>query len=179
MSLVRRFRLTFITAAIAVIAAPALAQAPRQLYNKTVLLNWSAAVSQSAPDGRRFNITAMMNRTIYVSSAGRLFERASRSVPRGRQQTENAPGATRNAGGDATGLRFEGNRLVGHVAFTQGAVRFVATFDPSFSSCTLAVNYGREAGGYKVKGVGGVMYTIHSLAPSGETCSIRDGNPFG
>lgn len=179
MSLVRHFRLAVVAAAIAVHSVPALAQAPRQLYNKTVLLGWSAASSQSAPDGRRFNVTVTANRTIFVSSTGRLFERASRSVPKGRGQTENAPGATRNAGGEATSLRFEGSRLVGHVAFAQGAVRFVATFDPSFSSCSVAVSFGREAGGYKRKGVDGVMYTIHSLVPSGENCSIRDGNPFG
>src|ERR1700754_4259661 len=151
MSMVRHFRLTFVAAAIVTIAVPAFAQAPRQLYNKTVLLNWTTASSQSAPDGRKFNVTVTANRTIFVSSAGRLFERASRSVPKGRQQTENAPGATQNAGGEATNLRFEGNRLVGHTAFARGAVRFVATFDPSFSSCTLVVRFGREAGGYKMK----------------------------
>jgi hypothetical protein len=179
MSMVRQFRLLLIAAAFGMHAMPALAQAPRQLYNKTVLISWSTAVSQTAPDGQRKNVTTAVHRTIYVSSTGRLFERASRSTPKGRKESENAPGATQNAGGEATGLHFEGNRLVGAMAFVRGARRFVATFDSSFSSCTLAVTYGHEGGGYKRKGVDGVMYTIDSMVPSGESCSIRDGNPFG
>jgi hypothetical protein len=179
MSMVRPFKLLFIAAVVALYTVHAHAQAPRQLYNKTILISWATAVSQTAPDGRKNNVTVGVNRTVYVSSTGRLFERAIRSAPRGRKETENAPGATQNVGGEATGLRFEGNRLVGHVAFAQGARRFVATFDPAFSSCTVAVSYGREAGGYKRKGIDGVMYTIHSIVPSGESCSIREGNPFG
>ena len=120
-----------------------------------------------------------VNHTVYVSSVGRLFERASRSTPKGKKQTENAPGAAQNAGGEATGLHFEGNQLVGNTAFAQGARRFVATFDSSFSSCTVAVTFGREGGGLKRKGVDGVMYTIDSMSASGESCSIREGNPFG
>jgi hypothetical protein len=46
-------------------------------------------------------------------------------------------------------------------------------------SCTVAVTFGREAGGFKREGVDGVMYTIDSMIPSGESCSIREGNPFG
>jgi hypothetical protein len=179
MSLLSGLKSSLIGLAAAALAFPAFAQGPRQLYNKTIQISWSVAVSQTAPDGQRKNVTVAVHRTVYVSSTGRLFERAIRSAPKGRKETENAPGATQNAGGEATGLRFEGNRLVGHVAFAQGARRFVATFDPSFSSCTVAVSFGREGGGYKRKGVDGVMYTIDSMVPSGESCSIRDGNPFG
>lgn len=94
------------------------------------------------------------------------------------RQTENAPGATQNAGGEATGVHFEGNRLVGNTAFARGARRFVATFDPSFSSCTVSVMFGREGGHLQRKGVDGVMYTIDSITASGESCSIREGNAF-
>lgn len=181
MSVVRNVvpRVLGVAAAVAVPSLPAFAEAPRQLYNKTIVISWSTAVSQTAPDGQKKNVTVAVNHTVYVSSAGRLFERATRSSGAGRKQTENAPGATHNRGGEATNLRFQGNRLVGTIAFAQGARQFVATFDPSFSSCTLAVNFGREAGGYKRKGVDGVMYTINSMVPSGESCSIREGNPFG
>ena len=166
------------TAIIAVQASPALADAPRQLYNKTIKISWSVAVAQTGPDGQKKNVSVAVYHTVYVSSAGRLFERASRSTKAGRKQSEIAPGATSNAGGEATGLHFEGNRLVGATAFAQGARRFVATFDPGFSSCTVAVTFGREAGGLKRKGVDGVMYTIDSMTASGESCSISEGNSF-
>jgi hypothetical protein len=165
-------------AVMVVPAVPAFADAPRQLYNKTILISWSVAVAQTAPDGQKKNVAVAVNHTVYVSSAGRLFERSSRATRKGMKQSENAPGATQNAGGEATGMHFEGNRLVGGTAFAEGARRFVATFDPGFSSCTVAVMFGREAGHLKRKGVDGVMYTIDSMTPSGESCSIREGNAF-
>lgn len=165
-------------AAISIPASQAFAEAPHQLYNKTVQINWSVSVAETGPDGQKKNPTVAINHTIYVSSAGRLFERASRASRKGLKQSENAPDQTRNAGGEARAVHFEGSRLVGNNAFTAGALHFVATFDPSFSSCTVAVIYGREAGNIKRKGIDGVMYTIDSLVASGETCSVREGNPF-
>lgn len=127
---------------------------------------------QTGPDGQKKNVAVAAQHTIYV-------ERGSRASKRGRKQTDNAPGSTINAGGEATGLHFEGNRLVGSTAFAQGARRFVVTFDPGFSSCSVAVTFGREGGGLKRRGVDGVMYSIDSMKASGESCSIREGNPFG
>ncbi len=167
-----------IAAAMALPAAPAFADAPRQLYNKTIQIGWSVAVAQTAPDGQKSNVAVAVSHTVYVSSAGRLFERASRATKRGTKQSENAPGAAQNAGGEATSVHFEGSRLVGSTAFAGGARRFVATFDPNFSSCTVSVMFGREGGHLKRKGVDGVIYTIDSMTSSGESCSIRDGNAF-
>lgn len=159
-------------------ATPAHAQAPRQLYNKTIQVSWSTSVNHTSPDGKTSNVSVAVYHTIYVSSAGRLFERASRSTRRGMKQSENAPGASRNAGGEATNVHFEGNRLVGNTAFAQGARNFTVTFDPSYSSCSVSVIFGREGGGLKRRGINGVMYTINSMTASGESCSIREGNPF-
>jgi hypothetical protein len=154
------------------------AQAPRQLYNKTIQLNWTTLVNETDPNGQSKNVAVAVNHTIYVSSAGRLFERASRTTQKASKQTENAPGAKQNAGGEATGLSFQGNRLIGNTAFGQGARNFTVTFDPGYSSCTVSVVFGRDSGGLKRKGVDGVMRTINSMKSSGETCSIREGNPF-
>ena len=88
------------------------------------------------------------------------------------------PGDTKNKAGEATSVHFEGNQLVGLLAFAQGGRRYVATFDPGFTSCTLAVTVGRESGGMKRKGVNGVLYTLDSVKATGETCSISDGNSF-
>ena len=174
----RQFFLKICLAAtvVAVQIVPAFAGAPPQLFNKTIQISWSVAIAQSSPDGQKRNATIAVNHTVYVSSAGRLFERASRANGRAMRESKNAPGATQNRGGEATNVHFEGNRLVGLTAFAQGARRFVASFDPGFSSCTVAVTFGRDSGGLKRKGIDGVMYTMDSMTPTGESCSIREGN---
>ena len=123
-------------------------------------------------------MTSTVYHTVYVSTSGRLFERASRAGKKGRKQTDNEPGAASNRGGEATGLRFQGRTLVGSTAFAQGARRWVVSFDPGFSSCTVTVTFGRDGGGLKRRGIDGVMYAIESMTASGESCSIREGNPF-
>lgn len=167
-----------IMAALAAGTWPAHAGAPRQLYNKTIQITWTSNVSETSPDGRHFNRSLAVTHIVYVSSAGRLFERGMRSRGQKRRQSDNAPGSTHNAGGEANNVHFEGSRLIGLLAFAQGARRFVATFDPSFTSCTVSVTLGREGGGMKRKGIDGVLYTLDSITPSGESCSIRDGNSF-
>jgi hypothetical protein len=176
----RRFssKVCLTAAVLAVQSFPAFADAPRQLYNKTIKISYSASQVKTAEDGQKKNVTSAVYHMVYVSSAGRLFHRGSRATRAGMKQSDNAPGATVNAGGEATNVRFEGNRLVGDTAFAQGARRFVVTFDPGFSSCSVSVIFGRDAGGLKRRGVDGVMYTIHSMTPSGESCSISEGNAF-
>jgi hypothetical protein len=172
------FKSYFVAMFVVVQAVPAFA-APPQLYNKTIQMSWSSAISQTSETGEKHYSSVAINHTVYVSSAGRLFERASRTAGKHGKGTENEPGATSNKGGEAIGLHFEGNRLVGNNAFTQGALRYVATFDSSFSGCTLSVTYGRDSrGGLKRRGINGVMYTFDSITTSGESCSIREGNPF-
>jgi hypothetical protein len=157
-----------------------LAAAPQQLYNKAIQINWTAQVTEHDADGKTVTPQLGASRTIYVSSAGRLFVRASRTNAKSGQSrgSDLAPGATQNSAGEARGLRFEGNKLIGAVAFAQGAGRMIATFDPSYSSCTVDLTYGREAGGMRRQGVNGVMYTIDSISVTGQSCSIREGNPF-
>ena len=156
----------------------ALADAPPQLRNKTIQVNWSVDQVARGADGVPTHRNVAVSHTVFVSSAGRVFERSSRANGRASAQSENAPGATQNRGGEATGLRFAGNRLVGDTAFAQGARHWEVNFDSSFSSCTVTVTFGREGGGIKRKGINGEMLTIESMKATSESCSIREGNPF-
>jgi len=166
-------------AASVVPASPVLADAPRQLYNKTIQIGWTVDQVAHTADGQSRNRAIAVNQTIYVSSAGRLFTRSSRASGPKSKQSEMAPGANQNQGGEATGIRFQGNQLVGSLAFAQGARQFIATFDGSFSSCKVAVSFGHEGGGLKRVGITGEMLTIESMKASGESCAIKDGNAFG
>ncbi len=177
--MVHRFSRAGVAAAIMLLPAlPAFADAPQQLRNKTIQVNWSVDQVARGADGAAKPRSIAVNHTVYVSSTGRLFERASRANGRASSQSENAPGASQNRGGEATGLRFVGTRLVGDTAFAQGARHWEVSFDAGFASCTVSVTFGREGGGIKRKGINGEMLTIEQMKATSESCSIRDGNPF-
>jgi hypothetical protein len=167
------------TLALAGTAGTALA-APAQLFNKTVQFSWSTEVVQRGPDGQVVRPRLDASRIVYVSSAGRLFMRGSRANQKLglKKGGDYAPGVSANKGGEAMGLRFVGNNLVGNVAFAQGAGQATVSFDPSFSSCSLSVVYGRDSGGMRRRGLDGKMYEIQSISVSGQSCSVRAGNPF-
>jgi hypothetical protein len=173
------FRKMFLVAAAAsAYIWPAYA-APQQALNKTVHLSWTFAVTVVGPSGARINTSVTGTHNIYISSAGRLFDRGTYSVPGVRSQGEGAPGTTQNDRGEARSLRFEGDRLVGDAAYEKGARHFVVTFDPAFSSCTVSVIVGRSGGEAKRKGPDGVIYTIESQALTSQSCSVQGGNALG
>ncbi len=111
--------------------------------------------------------------TIYVSSAGRVFARSTRTDGPG-------PGLTGvkdvDPGGNA--FRFQGNSLVGTILLVSGASQMTISFDGAFQSCSVNAMAGRKSGhALKFKGVDGVTY--EALGPptiSGQTCSITAGN---
>jgi hypothetical protein len=155
-------------------AAPTLA-APAQLLNKSVTLNWTTSIMQRHPDGQEKARQIAFNRTIYISSTGRLFERLQMRSSAGMSgKFENAPGAAQVAG-QARGLRFVGDQLVGNVAYASGALQYVVNFSGG-SSCTVNVVLGRSGGKMRAKGLDGRMYDVLSTSVSGQSCSVRDGN---
>ena len=92
-----------------------------------------------------------------------------------RGKSDVAPGE-RQMHGQARGLQFSGDRLIGSLAFASGAVQYVVTFSGGFTSCTVTVVQGRSGGNMRVKGLDGRMYERLSSSVSGQSCSIRDGN---
>jgi len=162
--------------------APAIA-APQQLLNKTVTLSWTAQSVQRDPAGKEKAVTSNIRYTVYVSSLGRLFERSSRSANGRTQGGDQGLDAAQTKMGEARGLRFEGNTLVANRGYGgaggSGAMRAVATFDSSYSSCTLAVTHGKESGAtLKRKGIDGVVREVLSITVTGPSCSVQSGNAF-
>lgn len=154
--------------------------APQQLLNKAIQFNWSTEVVQRGPDGQIVRPRIDTNKTIYVSSAGRLFERSSRENQKLRlkKSGDYAPGAPTDKSDEARGIRFVGNNLVGSRAWSRGAAQVTVSFDPSFSSCTLSIVFGREGGKLHRRGLDGKMYEIQSTSVTSQSCSVRAGNPF-
>jgi hypothetical protein len=170
--------LTFVSAGL--LASEGAGAAPQQLRNKTIQFGWTTDIVQRGPDGQVKRPRMSTSRTVYVSSAGRLFVRAARENLKNRLKTggDYDPGATANKAGEARGMRFAGNNLVGNAAWAQGAAQVTVSFDPSFSSCSLSVIYGKEGGRMRRRGLDGVMYDFESITVGGTTCAIREGNPF-
>ena len=167
------------------VSAPASAgPAPKQLYNKSVVIHWVESVLQKAPDGSSRNPQINSQRTVYVSSAGRLFIKGTRSINnryfQGGNKTERGPdGSSSGTGGAQGGFTFEGSQLIGTAVFDGGARRVAVSFDPNFSSCTANVVYGKSGNAnQKWKGFDGVTYELISVSVGAVGCSIKDGNPF-
>jgi hypothetical protein len=163
-------------------AAPATA-APQLLLNKTVTLSWAAQAVVRDPNGRERQTRNDVRYVVYISSLGRLFEHSSRSLAGRTQAADVDPNAAKTKLGESRGLRFEGNRLVAYRGYGggggSGAMRAVATFDSSYSSCTVAVMVGKENGrAIKRQGFDGVVREVLSIEVSGATCSIQNGNAF-
>jgi hypothetical protein len=168
-------KLTIWLLAVVVSAAQfgvALAALPR-LINKTITISWTEAVQQKAPDGRFLNNQVTRQRTVYVSSAGRIFVRSNNRSKGGELNRERGPGYT------AVGtLNFQGNLLVGYDVNEGNARKLSVKFDSSFSSCTATIVWGKSGGTPRWLGYDGVIYKILSVSVTGSNCSIREGNAF-
>jgi len=158
------------------------AGAPPALFNKTISLSWSQSIVQRSDDGRTVTPTVNHRRTIYISSQGRIFTRAVRSINNrqfsGSKTGQLAPGDTRGYAGGAVSVAFQGGELVGTQAHVSGAGQFRASFDSAFTSCKVRLIYGRSGGNMRWKGLDGRMYEALSSTASGESCSIANGNAF-
>jgi len=155
-------------------AAPANA-APAGLLNKTITVSYTITIPGKKADGTPVSGSRNAARTIYVSSAGRIFSRVSRR--------DGNASETRDAGPSESGntFRFAGDKLVGVLQLASGASQLTVSFDAGGQSCSAAVVTGRENGRpIKWKGVDGMMReaTGHATA-SNVSCSITGGNAFG
>ncbi len=172
----KRMQAGLLMAASAVLlfsASPALA-APAHLLNKSLTVSWTSSMMQRASDGREHGRQISINKVIYISSAGRLFERARRTSDGGMRGKSDVGPGDGQINGQARGLKFSGDKLIGNMAYASGAVQYVVSF--SGGSCSVSVVQGRSGGNMRVKGLDGRMYEILSMSVSGQSCSIRDGN---
>jgi hypothetical protein len=148
----RLFARVFACAAlIAFPCAVKAASVPTALYDKAISVSFSVS-SNAVCDNGRAGVPRHVQRTIYISSKGRIFS-----------ETQSR------------------NRLIGvSTHFVSGANQLVVPFDPAFQTCTATMQFGHESGkDFKFRGVGGEMCTVTG-APTASTpsCSIRAGNPF-
>jgi hypothetical protein len=162
---------------VALLSGPAFAAGvPAQAMNKTITISFSATGNAKSPDGQVKGFSTQVSRMIYVSSAGRLFMRHIARQGSNSRGGDFDPNDARSGKGS---FNFQGNRLVGVIPYSAGARQITATFDPSFSSCTVSVIEGHSGGGIiRRKGPNGMMYEISSASTTSPSCSIQGGNAF-
>jgi hypothetical protein len=153
--------------------APALA-APAELLNKTITVSYTFTIPGKSSDGQTISGVRNSVRTIYISSAGRIFARVFRRDRDASATKEAGPGEASNT------LRFEGSKLVGVMPFVSGASQMAITWDSGGQSCNASIVAGRDSGqAIQWKGVNGKTYTATGPAqPSNISCSIAAGNAF-
>ena len=154
--------LTALTA-LAVATRVEAATPPAQLLNKTVVVSFSVAWPGNPG-------TLAIQRLIYVSTKGRIFARGTRSTGNAADTNDVSPG----------NYRYEGGRIVGVTKLESGANQITISFDPAFTSCTAALQFGRPSGeSYRHRVPTGATVASNSTpTASGVSCAIRDGNPF-
>ena len=149
--------------------------APAQLYGKAISISYTVTANAVAEDGTTSSRPRTVQRTIYISSKGRVFSRSDRQAGRNSDTVERGPEGTSGH------FSFQGNRLVGvNTSFISGAGQLVVSFDSSFQSCTANIMLGRESGkAFKFKGLNGKIFTATGTPTvSTPRWSIREGNPF-
>jgi hypothetical protein len=175
---------------VAILAVPVKAATPpQQLFNKSILLNWSEGRSQQFPDGRENHVVVHSTTHIYVSGAGRMFLQSGRERINRSGKTIASVGATSSPDGSfrtanqhyKSAVSFDGRTFTSVLKYESGARRVMATFDEGFRSCTLSVVHGKEEGspGHVQRGMTGRLLLVKKVDISGATCSVKDGNVFG
>lgn len=174
-----------VAVALMMIADPVLAESPRQLLGKTVVIGWNEYRTQRCDDGQTKRGHTSSSLLVYVSENGRLFTRLSRRGARGGANSNDLDpegGNQRSGTGSASNLNasFEGSILAVQNSMQSGARRIQATFNGGFTGCSASVRFGREGGAeIRHRTMDGKMCNIVSTDVSGNACSIRNGNLVG
>jgi len=156
------------------LSTPACA-APAWLLNKSISVSYTTTIPGKRADGSPVRGSRVSVRTVYVSSAGRIFARVLRRDGNASQVKEAGPSESGNT------FRFAGDRLVGVMQFPSGASQMTISFDGQGQSCSAAIVAGRDSGRpIRWKGVDGMINEATGpVTFSNVSCSISPGNAFG
>ena len=155
-------------------AYPAYA-APAGLLNKSISVSYTTTIPGKKADGSPVSGSRVATRTVYISSAGRIFARVYRRDGNASQTKEAGPSESGNT------FRFAGDKLVGVMQFVSGASQMTISFDAGGQGCSAAIVAGRDNGRpIRWKGVNGTMNEATGpVTFSNINCSISPGNAFG
>jgi hypothetical protein len=172
--------------------SPSLAAAPKELYGKSVTVTWSETRDEKVIEiGRIRHRTRGGEFILYVSSAGRVFNRLSYAYAQGLLFDYNGKNAQGKDTSDQIGgqsgsfenrqVSFQERSLSVLTALGGGARSLTVNFDQTFAGCSATIITGKESGSgtVKTKVHGEVGIEIVSMSTSSAYCTISAGNRFG
>ena len=166
-------------AALLLVAANGAANAaPDQLRGKAIVVSWNEQRLERNPETKQErNLTTPFALTVYVSTAGRVFNRLDAGRARSSDQ---ASGSKDQTGFAARAINFAGTRMTTSNTFKSGGARQIsATFDSGFSSCSGSVIIGRSGSGpIRQKKLDGGFVDVLSTSVGPVSCAISTNNPF-
>lgn len=170
-----RMRAGLVAAVLGMCPVPAAHAAPAGLLNKSITVSYTTTIPGKKADGSAVTGSRHATRTMYISSAGRVFARVHRVDGKNAHTKEAGPGEARNT------FRFSGDKLVGVMQFASGAAQMIISADAGGQSCSAEIVAGRDSGRpIRWKGVDGVMREATGpVTFSSIRCSIAAGNVFG
>ena len=171
--------LSFLFVVIGEISFAHAAGAPSPLRGKNFNLSWTDnRVEKIVSSGVERPVTQSSVVTVYVSGEGRFFSKFGRTVGHGFVNASEVSGGDRNM----LNWRSEGSTLAADQHFVRGARRLIVTFDGNYSTCSLRVLHGKEAGSANIEYVTMARkepVVLQSISVTATACTIGTGNPFG
>jgi hypothetical protein len=157
---------------------------PSQLYGKSVVVAWNENRMQRELGSEREPrpVLNTVEYDVYVSTAGRTFERQRRAGfaggRSGGSNQERAPGDRYTSNVKSGQLTFQGNKMIQILTYESGARQVAVDFDPGFSSCTARVIQGKEGGRPRIgtSSITGKRLEILSIQIDSVRCAIQEGN---
>lgn len=157
--------------------------APESLRNKSVIVSWTENRSVRMGDNPNFrDMSTPFSMSVYISSAGRPFSRVAATPRRGNTGSAEHVGTSgRSYSGGARQVRFSGQTLEMTAVMQAGGARRISV-DFGGGGCSARVTTAMQVGSksYRAKSlVSGEPMEIRSVAVTGTSCSVREGNVFG
>lgn len=152
--------------------------APDQLRGKAIVVSWNEQRLERNPETKQErNVSTPFTLTVYVSTAGRVFNRLGAGRARSSDQASGSNDQTRFS---ERAVNFAGTRMTMSNTFRSGGARQIsATFDSGFSSCSGSVIIGRSGSGpIRQRLLDGGFVDVLSASVGPVSCSISTSNPF-
>ncbi|MGD0184544.1 MAG: hypothetical protein ABSC25_04760 [Roseiarcus sp.] len=159
-------------------------QAPRELREKSIVLNWSEIRTTKGisghMSGREFTSRFDATLNLYVSVQGRVFSTFKRVSGRLVYDDSNEISGT---GKSLLLWRFQDGALVADQAFARGARRVAISFNDQFNTCSIKVTYGKKGGTEPIIFEGSApgddsQYEAIDQKMISTSCSVQQGNIF-
>jgi hypothetical protein len=185
-SMRKRRRMARILAALclslALIAAypmPVRADVPKQLFGKSIVVAWpEERMQRNVGQPRFYQVKAAHNLSVYVSSAGRVFNRMTNMTGAGAASNDQLAGSE----GAGRVPAFDAQKMGMALNYRSGGSRQIEVeFNKAFDGCTAKVALVRQPGA-PIMGFSPITkkwIEFQSVTPGDASCDISNGNVFG